>query len=118
MLVVYICRFRTISSTANAFTISLSIERIGGTLGYVLVNYNTPGITQESISIGSYIVSNAQIGSHYLSADGTLNFTEGRTLASIELTILGNILDVGETRLLYVDLVPEQPAEGGSFLRG
>ena len=84
----------------------------------MLVSYNTPGITQESISIGSYIASNAQIGSHYLSADGTVNFTDGRSLAFMEITILGNVLSVGETRLLYVDLIPELPGEGGSFLRG
>ena len=117
-LFVYTYRFRTVSSTSDSFTIKLTVERIGGTLGSVLVSYNTPGITHESISIGSYTASNAQIGSHYLSADGTLNFTEGLKLVSLDITILGNILSVGETRLLYVDLLPQHPGEGGEYLRG
>ena len=116
----FVCtyRFRTVSSTSDSFTIKLTVERIGGTLGSVLVSYNTPGITHESISIGSFTASNAQIGSHYLSADGTLNFTEGLTLVSLDITILGNILSVGETRLLHVDLLPQHPGEGGEYLRG
>ena len=117
-LFVYTYRFRTVSSTSDSFTIKLTVERLGGTLGSVLVSYNTPGITHESISIGSYTASNAQIGSHYLYADGTLNFTEGLTLVSLDITILGNILSVGETRLLYVDLLPQHPGEGGEYLRG
>ena len=63
-------------------------------------------------------IYNSQIGNHYLSADGTLNFTEGLTLVSLDITILGNILSVGETRLLYVDLLPQHPGEGGEYLRG
>ena len=84
----------------------------------MLVHYTTPGITQETITIGSYSASNAQIGGHYLSADGTLNFTEGRTEDFIDITILGNPLNAGETRLVYVDLDPVHPAEGSVFLRG
>ena len=84
----------------------------------MLVHYTTPGITQETITIGSYSASNAQIGGHYLSADGTLNFTEGRTEDFIDITILGNPLNPGETRLMYVDIDPVHPAEGGDFLRG
>ncbi|KAI6651563.1 G protein coupled receptor 98-like protein isoform X1 [Oopsacas minuta] len=110
-------RFRTVTSGDIDFTVRLTIEREGGNLGYVLVHYNTPGITQESITLGSYTASNAQIGGHYLSADGTLNFTEGRTEDFIDIQILGNPLNSGETRLLYVDLVPVHPAEGGDFLR-
>ena len=77
------------SSTSDSFTIKLTVERIGGTLGSVLVSYNTPGITHESISIGSYTASNAQIGSHYLSADGTLNFTGGLTKGLSRIFLAG-----------------------------
>ena len=93
---------------------------MGGTLGNAIIPYNTPAAIQGNATIGSYIPSPAQINTHYLSADGTLNLTQGRTAATIQVTILGNPLSAGEIRFFHVELSPLSPAESGNrdYLRG
>lgn len=82
------------------------------------MNYETPFILEENIYLGTYLSRKAVIGDHYKSASGTLIFSEDTREATINIEIIGTVLNIGESRVLYVTLMPESPGERATYYRG
>eukprot|EP00118_Oscarella_pearsei_P022727 m.265821 g.265821 ORF g.265821 m.265821 type:complete len:6112 (+) comp40493_c2_seq23:779-19114(+) len=101
----------------DARSVTLYIQRIGGSLGAVTVKYTTRSAgSSDDLSIGSLQGIAAEAGIDYVNKEGTVFFAETETLKSITITLASPSNPGSSIKVFYVTLSnPADGAQTGSF---
>ena len=98
---------RVTAVSEDAGTVTLYIQRIGGSLGAVTVTYATRSATESddlSIGTGGLQATAARAGTDYVFRSGTVFFAQGETLKSVAITLVNQVNPSTEIKVFYVTL--------------